>query len=317
MKQFLLALFYASSTMIMAQDCSQIFISEYVEGTGNNKALEIYNPTSSAVNLADFELIRFNNGETAIQSVYTLELIGTVQPKDVVVYVKDTAEGSVWNDFKNKADYFLGVSCATNSTNRTFCFNGNDALVIRKKGSGVVVDGFGYIGDDPGNPPAGGGWNNVPPNYGVADSTEGKAWTTNHTLIRKYNVKQGIIPPNKQLNQPAWDVSVEWDSVKVNTYDSLGFHRCACNELNAVGNIEIANFDFAPNPATETVKITAEEIIAEVQITHINGQLIENRKLFQLNPIINLREMEISQGIYLIRVKTATNKVAAKLLQVQ
>jgi hypothetical protein len=317
MKQFLLAMSFAASTMIMAQDCSKIFISEYVEGTGNNKALEIYNPTSTAIDLADYELIRFNNGETAIQVVYTLDLIGTVQPKGVVVYVKDTAEGLVWNDFKKKADYFLGVSCATNSTNRTFCFNGNDALVIRLKSSKAVVDGFGYIGDDPGNPSAGGGWNNVPPNYGVADSTEGKAWTTNHTLIRKYDVKQGIVPPNKQLGNPAWNVGVEWDSVKVNTYDSLGFHRCVCNELNAIGNIEIANFEFAPNPTTELVKITSEEAIAEVQITHINGQLIENRKLFQLNPTINLREMQIPQGIYLLRVRTTSNKVAAKLLQVQ
>jgi predicted extracellular nuclease len=29
--------------------CSDLFISEYVEGSGNNKALEIYNPTNAAI----------------------------------------------------------------------------------------------------------------------------------------------------------------------------------------------------------------------------------------------------------------------------
>ncbi|MDW8272766.1 MAG: lamin tail domain-containing protein [Chitinophagales bacterium] len=316
MKHFLLLSCVACSFIIHAQDCAQIFISEYVEGTGNNKALEIYNPSNAPVNLADYELIRFNNGETAIQPVYTLDLIGTVAPKKVIVYVKDTAEGMVWNDFKKRADYFLGQSCAPNSTNRTFCFNGNDALIIRHKTTKVVVDGFGYIGDDPGNPSAGGGWNDVPPKYGVADSTEGKAWTTNHTLIRKYNVKKGIIPPNKQLGQPAWNVALEWDSFKVNTYDSLRFHRCVCNEVSDIQNVEFAEFDFYPNPASGIVQITSPEDVAEVIITHINGQYIQNRKLFQRNPVINVKELQLSAGFYLLHVRTASNKTAAKLLQI-
>ena len=39
-----------------------LFISEYIEGSSNNKALEIYNPTSSTVNLAGYELWRIANG---------------------------------------------------------------------------------------------------------------------------------------------------------------------------------------------------------------------------------------------------------------
>ena len=34
-----------------AQDCTELFISEYVEGSHNNKALEIYNPTDTDIDL--------------------------------------------------------------------------------------------------------------------------------------------------------------------------------------------------------------------------------------------------------------------------
>ena len=49
-----------------AQNCSDVFISEYVEGTGNNKALGIYNPTPNPINLNNqYRLIRYNNGTSA------------------------------------------------------------------------------------------------------------------------------------------------------------------------------------------------------------------------------------------------------------
>ena len=37
-----------------AQDCSELFISEYVEGPGNNNAIEIYNPTGSTIDLSEY-----------------------------------------------------------------------------------------------------------------------------------------------------------------------------------------------------------------------------------------------------------------------
>ena len=41
---------------------SELFISEYMEGSGNNKAVEIYNPTSSTVNLSGYTLYLVGNG---------------------------------------------------------------------------------------------------------------------------------------------------------------------------------------------------------------------------------------------------------------
>ena len=45
----LLTLSVITSFSIQAQDCDDLFISEYVVGSGNNRALEIYNPTDAAV----------------------------------------------------------------------------------------------------------------------------------------------------------------------------------------------------------------------------------------------------------------------------
>ena len=44
--------------------CGDLFFSEYIEGSGNNKAIEIYNSSSMAIDLTDYQVHRFNNGGT-------------------------------------------------------------------------------------------------------------------------------------------------------------------------------------------------------------------------------------------------------------
>ena len=39
--------------------CSDLFISEYVEGDFSNKAIELYNPTPFAKDLSQYRLIRW------------------------------------------------------------------------------------------------------------------------------------------------------------------------------------------------------------------------------------------------------------------
>jgi hypothetical protein len=45
--------------------CSELFISEYIEGTNNNKALEIYNPTNQTIQLNGYGICRNDNGAAA------------------------------------------------------------------------------------------------------------------------------------------------------------------------------------------------------------------------------------------------------------
>lgn len=60
----LAAILLFSNPDVMAQPCSDLFFSEYVEGYGNNKALEIYNPTEAAIQLSEYSIVRFRNGAT-------------------------------------------------------------------------------------------------------------------------------------------------------------------------------------------------------------------------------------------------------------
>ena len=55
---------------LFAQNCTNLFISEYVEGSGNNKVIELYNPTSDAIDLSNYALSRWSNGSTTPQTTY-------------------------------------------------------------------------------------------------------------------------------------------------------------------------------------------------------------------------------------------------------
>lgn len=89
MNKLLLAFALLISTFSFAQlsDCNDLFISEYVEGWSNNKALEIYNPTDAAIDLSAYMVIRYSNGSTSASSGNAVQLTGTIAAGDVHVGV--------------------------------------------------------------------------------------------------------------------------------------------------------------------------------------------------------------------------------------
>ena len=63
MKKLLLSVSVLFAVTANSQDCSELFISEYIEGPGNNNAIEIYNPTNNQYK------IQRKNGSTAIDVI--------------------------------------------------------------------------------------------------------------------------------------------------------------------------------------------------------------------------------------------------------
>ncbi len=116
------------STDIYAKD---LIISKYLEGTANNKALEIINKTGHAVNLSDYRLsIQFYSG-TNYYFVDPYELEGTVQNNEAFVILNPNANFSCYTIDQAKL-----VTAAPQMT-----FTGSNYLELRYKNSSVDVIG--------------------------------------------------------------------------------------------------------------------------------------------------------------------------------
>lgn len=105
-------------------NASELFFSEYVEGSSYNKAVEIANFTGVAVNLSDYVIKKQTNGAGDWSS--GLVLSGSLAHQDVFV----AAHSSAVAEITGQADYTGGVS--------EMSFNGNDALGLFK--NDVLID---------------------------------------------------------------------------------------------------------------------------------------------------------------------------------
>ena len=186
------AMFPLASRMPVRAQSTDLFISEYIEGSSNNKAIEIYNGTGAAVNLDGYTLELYSNG--APVATQTLAPSGPVADGDVYVIAHPSANSLI----QGQADLL---------TSTVINFNGDDAVVL--KHSGTVIDVFGQVGLDPGE------------FWGTDPNT-----TQNHTLTRKPTVHDG-----DPLASNAFDPTVEWDFHPQDDSTFLGSHTVSDVEL--------------------------------------------------------------------------------------
>ncbi|HEX5467886.1 MAG TPA: lamin tail domain-containing protein, partial [Gaiellaceae bacterium] len=163
---------------------TDLFFSEYVEGSSNNKALEIYNGNGSPVDLAagGYAVKVFFNGSSSAGT--TVSLTGTVASGDVYVVADDDAAAPI-----------LAQADQTSSAN---LFNGDDAVVLTK--GAATLDVIGQIGNDPGS------------QWGSGDAS-----TQDNTLRRKDSIQAG--DPD---GSNAFDPAAEWDGFPQDSFDGLG-----------------------------------------------------------------------------------------------
>ncbi|TYS17671.1 hypothetical protein FZC78_07365 [Rossellomorea vietnamensis] len=108
---------------------NDLIISEYIEGSGHNKAIELYNGTGAAVNLSDYTLEIYTNGDAGNKK--TFGLTGTLNPGEVYVIANPQASAEILK----KANTEDGMIAN---------FNGNDPLTLLKDDS--VIDSIGQLG---------------------------------------------------------------------------------------------------------------------------------------------------------------------------
>ncbi|MDD3938233.1 MAG: endonuclease [Bacilli bacterium] len=117
----------ASGYLNIPSVASDLFISEYIEGSSNNKAIEIFNGTGIAVDLSNYSL--FQNNAGGATTTYSLALSGTIQNNSTFVVANNSAS----NEIKALANL--------TTTSSVMAFNGNDAVVLQKSGSNIDVVG--------------------------------------------------------------------------------------------------------------------------------------------------------------------------------
>ncbi|MCB0584616.1 MAG: lamin tail domain-containing protein [Phaeodactylibacter sp.] len=173
-------------------DCGELFISEYIEGSGSEKYIEVYNPTDGPVDLANYELRLYSNGNSSPNSTSNLNGGGVLPSGGVMV-------------FKNSGATLFSGGVSVGAVN----FNGDDAVELYNAATGMTADIFGVIGQDPGS----------------AWTAAGGYSTANKTLRRIASVTQGITA------NPAGSfatLDTEWELYDQNTVDGLGFHIGDC-----------------------------------------------------------------------------------------
>lgn len=292
------------NTNLMAQDCSNLIISEVIEGWSNNKAIEIYNPTSSAIDASGFGLVRFQNGSTTPGNITYLEG-AIIEPYDVYVVVIDKTnpdgvdfEAPVWDELQLQADVF--VNPLYNDGAEVMYFNGNDALALLTDEGETLVDVFGKIGDSV-NPD---GWG------GYLDSEGEQAYISeNHTLVRKASIVQGYT-----ANPETFEILNEYDSLPANTFDQLGFHSCNCNPNN------IAKYDAEnqvrvfPNPIQNGfVTIASLERISEINVFEVSGKMVHTENVGSVqNTYMDLSKLP--QGTYFLKARLESGVEVTEIL---
>ena len=187
-----------STTPFTSANATDLFISEYVEGSSSNKYIEIFNGTGASVNLSDYRLRLFANGSASPSNDVLLS--GTLANNAVIVYENSLA-----------AIYSGTPNAAVN-------FNGDDAVALWKISTSSYVDIFGRIGNDPGTQWTLGGNN-----------------TADQTLVRNADVSGGVtVNPSGTGPGAFLTLSTEWTEFAQDYSADLGNHSFNAGGANYV-----------------------------------------------------------------------------------
>lgn len=347
MKKSLLILSVVLSSSTFAQDCTKLFISEYVEGWSNNKALEIYNPTNAPINLADYVVARYSNGSNSATEANSVQLSGTIPAKNVFVAVLDqrivggTGQNApVWDSLQAKADGFFAPDY---NVSTSFYWNGDDCIVLLKgtlTGNPAqvvatipgmqVIDIFGKIGEQPTNINGGtssptGGWSTLAPHSGGASG--GAIVTVDHSMIRKASVKKGVINPAITVFNPL----AEYDSIPAvivrldsngdtifgatgnpildGNWNSLGTHLCDCNPPLSIENKKQSVLSLFPNPSTGVFFIKGLNEVDNIIVYNTLGQKVAN---ISINGKATASfELDL-KGVYIVQLNHSNGEITTK-----
>ena len=158
-----------------------LFISEYIEGSSYNKAIEIYNGTGTMVDLSLYTVELYaNNSSGGIAATSTkMSLTGTLNNNATYVIANSSVADAT-------------ILAKKNITHSVIAFNGNDPVLLKKNGN--IIDIVGKMNENPGT-----AWTDAAyPDYSTLDKT----------LVRKSSVTKG----NTSFSFSEWDLYAKDDT---------------------------------------------------------------------------------------------------------
>ena len=194
--------------------CSELFFSEYGEGSSYNKYFEIYNPSNAPISLSGYTVYLSGNGGS-FTNTFTSNAV--IDSNDVYVIANASADAAILA----LADTALtGYSVAA--------FNGDDALIL-VNGSDTI-DVIGVPGVDPGS-----------------EWPVGSGSTANNTLVRMIGVDQGST--DWAVGATEWDVysSNDWTFAGSHGSSCHGATPPPPTSFTVTFRVNTANITVGPN----------------------------------------------------------------------
>lgn len=179
---------------------ADLIFSEYIEGSGNNKAIEIFNPNENPIKLDYYQIAQLSNGGEDWEYFHLFPVGSVLNAEETWVIITDETDEALFA--AGNADEVMSYPSVVHH-------NGDDArgLIIVTGLDTTLVDIIGTLGADPGD-----GWEVA----GVANATK------EHTLLRKGSVMEGNTDWVSSAGTNADDS--EWIVKDQNFFDSLGVH---------------------------------------------------------------------------------------------
>jgi endonuclease I/chitodextrinase len=265
---------------------TEIFFSEYLEGSSNNKALELVNLTNADIDLSAYSIKRQSNGGlNGAEWEFNFPLTGKViKSQDVFVIVNEAAgehpasksqKGRIAGDFLISIADSIRVHNGDTNFGAPLNFNGDDPIGLFK--NNVLIDIIGTY------------------NSGQID------FGTDKTLRRKINITQ----PN--IN---FDLTNEWEVFDKDNADDFGQHSAIVLSTNSFSKADI---QFYPNPVKDIININNKSNREIKNITIYN--MLGEKVFYQNNPTKNINIKKISKGIYMLTFEVENKIYKSKIIK--
>ena len=274
------ASFMTGSITVSSTPCSDLFFSEYGEGSANHKYIEIYNPTASAISLTGYTVYMSGNGGSYTN---TFTSNAPIASGDVYVISTNQADSLI----QSEADTILGYPSIVH-------FNGNDAMILHNGTD--TIDVIGVPGVDPGS-----SW------------AVGIGSTANYTLVRKDSVNGGSA--NWTTGATQWDVYAQntWTYVGSHSSSCIAcyvFDTIAVFDTTYIDVFDtIAVFDTTYMDVFDTIYLTQidtvtltvmDTLIIDISLIGTNPPMFAYQLLVYPNPTRDFIFIDIPASLQLL-----------------